>query len=321
MPDVLRELARLGHVARVATLLARGVSRAGLRTGLAAGLVLRPRHGWIVSPLADRDQLRAIAAGGRIGCVSALRRFGVWSGVDDTLHLQVHRTASRVHPSARSPAAESIGVWHPSVPSSRSRTRTVRLASDAAPRVHWAVERMPRAALDWITSPQSALACALRCLDAEHGSAAIDSALHEGVLTRRQVDEIVSSLPDRTTALVDEFTGRPESGVESLFVRRVTKAGFQVEPEVDLAGFGRYDGVINGCVLFEVDGRGFHSGAGEFFADRDRTLVGLAFGVPVIRPSARHVTEEWPLTLAAVTRTVADAEIVRRHRGLPPIAG
>ena len=170
MPDVLRELARLGHVARVATLLARGVSRAGLRTGLAAGLVLRPRHGWIASPLADRDQLRAIAAGGRLGCVSALRRFGVWSGVDDTLHLQVHRTASRVHPSARSLAAENIGVLHQSVPSSRSRTRTVRLASDAAPRVHWAVERVPRAALDWITSPQSALACALRCLDASTGA-------------------------------------------------------------------------------------------------------------------------------------------------------
>ena len=158
-------------------------------------------------------------------------------------------------------------------------------------------------------------------MDAEHASAAIDSALHERVLTRRQVDEILASQPEGSAALVDGFTGRPESGVESLFVRRTAAAGFRVESQVDLAGFGRYDGVIDGCVLFEVDGRTFHSGSDRFFADRDRTLVGQAFGVPVVRPSARHVLEDWPMVLAAVLRSVDDAELVRRARRLPPISG
>ena len=107
--------------------------------------------------------------------------------------------------------------------------------------------------------------------------------------------------------------------MESLFVRRMSRAGFHVEPQVDLAGFGRYDGLIDGCVLFEIDGRGFHSGSAEFFNDRDRTLIGQAFGVPVVRPSARHVIEDWPTTFAAVARTVADAKIVRRDRRLPPL--
>ena len=321
MPDLLRELARLGHVARVATLRARGFSQPALRAALAAGLVLRPRHGWIASPLADRDQLRAIAVGGRIGCASALRRYGIWSGVDDALHLQVLRTASRLAPAAETLDPANVGVWHPSVPPAKRRDRLVRLASDAPVRVHWARELSPRDALDWIVSPQSALATAARCLDAEHASAAIDSALNERVLTRREVDEVLASLPDRSAALVDHFTGRPESGVESLFVRRISSAGYHVEAQVDLAGFGRYDGVINGCVLFEVDGRAFHSGSDSFFADRDRTLVGQVFGIPVVRPSARHVLEDWPITLAAVARTVADAEIVRHHRRLPPISG
>ena len=126
---------------------------------------------------------------------------------------------------------------------------------------------------------------------------------------------------ERSAALVDGFTGRPESGVESLFVRRTAAAGFTVESQVDLAGFGRYDGVINGCVLFEIDGHAFHSGFDRFFADRDRTLVGQAFGVPVVRPSARHVLEDWPMVLAAVVRSVEDAELVRRARRLPPISG
>jgi hypothetical protein len=158
-------------------------------------------------------------------------------------------------------------------------------------------------------------------MDVEHAMAAIDSALHERIVTRGEVDAMLSAIPFSGGNLVDRFTGVPESGVESLFVRRMAGAGFEVESQVDLAGFGRYDGVIDGCVLFEVDGRGFHSGSDEFFADRDRTLVGQSFGIPVVRPSARHMLKAWPATLAAVTRTVEDAKIVRRHRGMPPMFG
>ena len=319
MPELLSELTRLGHVTRVRTLHARGFSEAALRTALASGIVTRPRRGWVASPLADRDQLSAIAVGARIGCSSALRRLGVWSGTDDRLHLHVPRTASRLATAPEKLTVGNAGVWHPSVPESKRRARTIRLASDAAPRVHWARELSPRQALDWIVSPQTALASAVRCMEAEHASAAIDSALHERVLTRREVDTMMASLPSCSAGLVDRFTGRPESGVESPFVRRMSRAGFLIEPQVDLAGFGRYDGIIDGCVLFEVDGRGFHSGSDEFFADRDRTLIGQVFGIPVVRPSARHVLEDWPMALAAVARTVEDAKIVRRHRGLPPV--
>ena len=321
MTDILSELARLGHVARVPTLRARGFSEAALRTAVTSGIVTRPRHGWVASPLADRDQLRAIAVGGRIGCLSALRRFGVWSGTDDCLHVHVPRTASRLAPAPELLEVGNAGVWHPSVRESKRRRRTIRLASDTAPRVHWARELSPRQSLDWIVSPHTALAAAVRCMDAEHASAAIDSVLHERVLTRAEVEAILASLPSRSAGLVDAFTGRPESGVESLFVRRMSRAGYRIESQVDLAGFGRYDGIIDGCVLFEVDGRGFHSGSDEFFADRDRTLIGQVFGVPVVRPSARHVLEDWPSTLAAVARTVEDAGIVRRHRGLPDAFG
>ena len=320
MLDLLSELSRLGHIARVTTLHARGFTAATLRAALRSGLVARPRYGWIASPLADRDQLLAIEIGGRIACLSALRRFGVWSGSDDGLHLGIPRTGSRLRTDSSGTGGANAGVWHPSVPESTRRGRTVRLASDAPPRVHWSRELAPHRALDWIVSPQTALATAVRCLAAEHASAAIDSMLHLRVLTRPDVDAVLASLPNRTAALVDDLTGSPESGVESLFIRRVAGAGFHVVSQFRLAEFGRYDGIIDGCVLFEVDGRGFHSGAEEFFNDRDRTLVGQAYGIPVVRPSARHVLENWPTTLAAVARTVADAKIVRRHRGLPPIA-
>lgn len=322
VPDLLAELTKLGEVARTRTLFRRGFSDTTIRGAVDSGTVSRPRRGWIVSSTADRDQLRAIAVGGRIGCLSALGRFGVWSGVDDDLHLQVPRTASRIDPLAAGVGVttKNQGVWHPSVPERRRRSRSIRLATGTAVDVHWGLELAPDSVLDWIVSPQTALAAALRCMDAEHAAAAIDSVLHERVLTRRAVDAVLASLPGTCRTLVDQFTGVPESGVESLFIRRASDAGFVVEPQVDLAGFGRYDGLIDGCVLFEIDGRGYHSSSDEFFTDRDRSLIGQAFGIPVIRPSARHVLDDWPMVLAVVERVVADAKILRRVRGLPPIA-
>jgi hypothetical protein len=320
MRELLTELTALGEVARATTLRARGIREADLYAAVASGVVTRPRRGWVASPLADFDQLRAIAVGGRIGCISALRRFGVWSGVDDELHVHVPRTASRLEASPDVRAVATAGVWHPTVPERKRRSRAVLLAKGVEPHVHWARELASARALDWIVSPPTALAVALRCLDREHGSAAIDSVLHERVLTRREVAAVLATLPNAAASLVDRFTGHPESGAESIFIRRMTERGFHIEPQVQFAGFGRFDGLIDGCVLFEVDGRGFHSGVSEFFTDRDRSLAGQAFGVPVVRPSATHVLDDWEATVAAVARVVEDAKVVRRYRGLPPVA-
>jgi hypothetical protein len=307
--------AGFGEIARVASFRRLGVTDARIRAAERTGGLSRPRRGWVASPSADRDQLRAIAAGGRIGCLSALRRLGVWSGVDDVLHVSVPRSAPRVLRDPRVAALPTPGVWHPAVPESRRVGRAVRLAAGGPVRVHYTHELHPDAARDWIVSPRTALATAVRCLPAEHASAAIDSALHERVLSRRDVDAVLAALPSTASVLVDEFSGLPESGVESLFVRRVAGAGYRVETQVEVDGIGRIDGRINGCVLFEIDGRGFHSGPREFYVDRDRTLVSQAFGMPVLRPSARHVLEDWPFVAAALARVVADAELVAHVRG------
>ena len=212
-----------------------------------------------------------------------------------------------------------VGVWHPSVPVGRRRERLIRLADAGSATVHWTPDTAPEHALDWIVSPQAALAQSLRCLDREHAMAAIDSVLHERVMTRREVDALLRRIPSRFASLVDRYTGLPESGVESLFVRRVAAEGFDVRSQFELPGIGRFDGVIEGSVLFEVDGRAHHVGPTKFFDDRDRTLSAQGLGVPVLRPSAIHVLDHWPSTMAAVARVVADATLARRSRGLPPL--
>ncbi|RXZ44101.1 type IV toxin-antitoxin system AbiEi family antitoxin domain-containing protein [Agromyces binzhouensis] len=320
MPRLLDELSRLGHVARASTLIARGVDRRQISRAVAHGAVIRPRRDWIAAPSADREQLAAVATGAAIGCVSALRRLGVWAGEDDVLHLHAPPSAGHVQPASRSDRGGASMAWHPLAAHHRRRADGVRDAVAGAPRVHWAPDPAPERAFDWIVSPEAALARAVRCLPEEHARAAIDSVLHERVLTRLGVEAVLAGVAT-TRVLVDEYTGRLESGVESLFVRRLVDAGHSVVPQVRFANLGRFDGLIDGMVLFEIDGRAHHSGPKEFHRDRDRTLVGQAFGVPVVRPSARHVLEDWPTVIAAVARAVADAALVRAARGLPPAFG
>ncbi|MDF0514441.1 hypothetical protein PX701_12480 [Agromyces sp. H3Y2-19a] len=311
-------LSLLGEIARARTLRARGVSARDIRAALDAGAVTAPRTGWIASPLADRDQIRAVQVGGRIACVSALGRLGLWGGDDRRLHLQVPHSASRRSPWIEPTKREAAGVWQPKVPERRRERRFVLLAGSMEPRIHYRPDPAPADAFDWIVSPQAAIASALRCLDDENGRALLDSVLHERQLSARQLDALLARLPKSVSTLRDEFTGVPESGVESLFVRRVARAGHVVRPQVDVAGYGRFDGCIDGCVLFEVDGEAFH-GNDRFFEDRDRTLVSQSYGRPVLRPTAKHVLDEWPLVASAVERVVDDAKALMRLRGLPPL--
>ena len=308
----------LGEVARAGTLRAHGITAREIRSAIDAGIVTVPRVGWIASALADRDQIRAVQVGGRIACVSALRRLGLWSGEDRRLHLQVPRSASRRTPWIRPTNRESAGVWQPRVPDRRRERRFVLLSDSREPRIHFRADPAPADAYDWIVSPQAAIASALRCLDDEHGRALLDSVLHERQLTGVQLNDLLNRLPKTVSALRDEFTGVPESGVESLFVRRVANAGYDVRSQVDVAGYGRFDGCIDGCVLFEVDGESFHR-SDRFFDDRDRTLISQSYGLPVLRPTARHVLHEWPLVASAIDRVVDDAKTLMRLHGLPPL--
>jgi hypothetical protein len=321
MSRILQALASEGEVARSSTLRRRGVTARELTAAVGSGEIRRLRPGWYASHRADHDQCRAVMIGGRVGCVSALAHFGVWSGVERALHVQMPVHSQRPRLEVQHVRGSAIGVWHPSVPARRRRERLVRLADTGSATLHWTPDGAPATAQDWIVSPQAALAQSLGCLDREHAMAAIDSALHEGLMTRRDVDALLRRIPSRFADLVDRHTGRPESGVESLFVRRVAAEGFDVRSQFELPGVGRFDGVIEGCVLFEVDGRAHHVGAPKLFDDRDRTLSAQALGVPVLRPSAIHVLDHWPSTVAAVARVVADASLVRRAHGLPPLHG
>ncbi|MRG61157.1 hypothetical protein GE115_14980 [Agromyces sp. CFH 90414] len=304
----------LGEVAHLRTLRRYRVTDRELREAIDRSTLRRLRPGWYATPHADPDQIRAILLHGRIGCASALSRYGVWSGRDRALHVHVPRNAARLHRTPPEVPGSARPVWHPKTPDGLRRGI---LLADRRPavRVHWRTDAASDRVLDWIVSPEDALAQAVRCLDPEHAQAAVDTVVSERVLPRPVVERIVADAPARVGLRVDSHSEQVGSGVEALFVRRLLDAGFEVVPQFLFAGHGRFDGLIDGCVLFEVDGWAFHRTQSQFLGDRDRTLVAQSFGVPLVRPAAAQVLDDWPTVLAAVERTVADAKLIRAARG------
>ena len=311
-----------GQAARRSTLFRMGISRAEIEAALTSGFLHRPIRGWYTTDAADSDQRRAIIAGARLGCVTALRRWGVWSGPDNDVHLHCAPTASRLRlDRARDVLGAQPVLPHPGVPPRRRpELNEIWRCAPGMPVVHWQAQASARSALDWIVSPMDALAQAVRCLPEEHAVASIDSALRHGAVSTPDWARILSSLPERLTPLGGKVDARADSGNETIVRLRLTRAGFAVEPQAHIPGVGAVDMVIDGLVALEVDSEGFHSSREQRQNDRTRTLLALAFGMPSMRIGPEHLTAEgWPLALAAVRRQVADAGTLRLMRRGKPI--
>lgn len=311
-------MAAQGQAARRSTLFRQGISRFQIEDALASGFLERPIRGWYLTRAADSDQRRAIIAGARLGCVTALRRWGVWSGLANDLHLHFAPTSSRLR---LDQAHVVLGMQqpvlpHPGVPPRRIvDLGEIWRCAPGIPVVHWLSNTSASGTLDWIVSPADALAQAIRCQDEEHAVACIDSALRHGVISIQEWGTIRRNLPERLRPLADRVDARAGSGNESIVRVRLRATGFTVEPQVHIPGVGDVDLIVDDLVALEVDSEKFHSSPEQRRIDRTRTLLALAYGMPSMRIGPEHLTAEgWPLALTAIARQVADARALRRLR-------
>lgn len=313
-------MTRLGHTARRRTLLRHGISLSEIADARASGYFIRPKRGWYHSPAADSDQRRAVLVGGRIGCVTALRRWGVWSGPTDELHVHVAPTASRLRVMA---AAGVLGDKRPN-PSPKLRNRRFaelsestrfRVSDASTPVIHWRDECFEARALDWLVSPADALAEAIRCLPLEHAVASVDSALRHRVISSAEWHDIQSTLPERLSMIGAMIDASSDSGLESIARQRLRARGHRVESQHPVPGVGRVDLLVDGLIAFETDGDAFHSSKGQRATDRTRTLLAASVGLPTIRIGSEHLRPtEWPLVLAALDYQLNAANRLVRSR-------
>lgn len=315
MAQILPLMTSLGHVAQARTLAHFGISRGELLRALGDGSLMRVRRGWFATTHADSDQLRTVSLGGRIGCVSALRRWGVWSGSGDALHVQLAPNASRLrHSSGAAIRTDRPGVWHPLAREKLKQGRALRLAAAGTPVLHWSGLRNVASghareigsvrSPDWIVPPALALAQALLCQNEEHALACLDSSIQTHLFELPAVQELIAALPQRLHGLVEEITPQAESGWETISIRRVRRGGYRVGPQVEIPGVGRYDALVEECVGLEVNGLEFHSGRDEVLRDTGRVLGAQIWGLPTISITPFHIQNDWPATWQAIVRTV-----------------
>lgn len=230
-----------------------------IRRAVAAGTLLRPRGGSYLPSGTDSDLVDACRLRARLGCVSELRRQGIFVLDDSTLHLH-----------------------HPAKAALHGRT-------ERSVRHHWgrlAREPHPRSTAVEIFD---ALLQAVRCQPPRAAIAMLDSALHLGRLDPGDLDELFHALPRRYRRIRGLLDSRAESGPETLVRLMLRSLGLSFEVQVEIGGVGRVDFVVEGWLIVECDSRAHHSDWAAQRRDRRRDQAAAALGYATYRPIAEDI--------------------------------
>lgn len=130
------------------------------------------------------------------------------------------------------------------------------------------------------------LARFLRCAsDDLPAIAALDSALHNGLVTRDQIEQALRSRhdADRGRRRLAMASARARSPLETAARLEMVEAGLPVRDGVVLTGVGEVDFLVANRLVVETDGRGFHEDAWQFQVDRQRDRAAAALGLTTLR--------------------------------------
>jgi very-short-patch-repair endonuclease len=288
-------------------LVARGATVTQLAASVHDGTLIRIRRGYYGCTDLDAEVQRAVRVGGRSSCISELRRRGVWTLQDDETHLQIAPNAARL----------------------RNRDdRTQPIDYDAPGcRIHWRELSRPAEADHAHVGLADALLTAALCRPEREALAALDSALHLRLISRRALQRLAADLPLSRRHLVTAADGRVESGTETFVLHLCRVMGLRARPQPVVPGVGRGDVDVEGVLIIEADSREFH-GAEVTARDRRRdagfvragyTPLHFRFSQIVYEP--REVAETILAALIAHRGFRNSGEVARRARRRLDAAG
>lgn len=268
------ELNAEGYIHR-RDLVDHGWSAQAIRAAVAEEDLIVRRRQWILAPAADAALHAAATHGGLVTCVSEATRRGLWvTHRPDRPHL------------ALSPHSSSHGAgcrWHRSA-SIAPRGRTL------------------------VDSLEDTLSNVARCLPHDAARATWESAIRLGLCSRAHLAR-VAWRTDAARRLARECSDLSDSGLETIGITRLARAGIPVAQQVRLLG-RPVDGLVGRRLVLQFDGWEFHRDAAQRRADlaHDRALH-LA-GYTVLRFAYADVLGSWPRIEAAVREAIAQG----RHR-------
>ncbi|NDZ93588.1 DUF559 domain-containing protein [Streptomyces sp. SID6673] len=269
-------------VASWAQLRGLGVTQSRLRRACEDGDLRLLRRGWYATRSSNTSVAAAVAAGGVVSCVSALKLHGVW-----------------IPPGPRKMHIRGREAAH--------RSGAHRYCKQYAP---------PEREVDAVDGIRTALRHALKCLDEEGIVVVCDSILHQQLLERSDLDEVFIGAPRRIRRLLDRCDADAESGTETMVRCRLRALGMRVRVQHRITGVGRVDLLVGDRLIIEIDSVEYHDRSPEQIEkDRRRDEEAARLGYVTLRFSYRRVVNEW----AQAEATVLD--LVRRREHVKQLAG
>lgn len=271
----------------MAELIARGHSRRTIARAIERGSLFRICRGWVATAAASQDSILAILNGGKLTSSSALASRGTWDGHSSRLHVRVPANSPRTRRIARTPISRFVPLRHQRVGVTR----------------HWVKENAPDPREPaWRVSTIDALLQASKHLPGDQFVACVDSAIHEGTLSRAGLPILESLLSPARRPLLRTIDPAAESGLESLARLRLVPIVNRLETQVRIPGIaanggtGRVDLLVDGWLVIELDGDEWHDPR----SDRLRDGVLVRRGYRSHRFGYDQVIDRWPETEATV---------------------
>jgi very-short-patch-repair endonuclease len=286
MTNIARMVASLGGMAQKQQLVKRGASDWDLTHAVRGGRVERARQGWYTTLAPDDPRVIAVRVGGRLTGISAIVARGGWVLRSHPLHVSVPFNAARLRSQA---------------------DRHRRFKPNPGVEIHWDSPELSDRGSAMVVTLFDALAKVIVVESRETAIAALDWALHTGLIDEFDFAKIMSTLPQSRRFGFEWLDAKCESLPESLARSRLLAAGHHVVSQVELATGGPIDLVVDGIVAIETDGKEHH--ADHFESDRRKDLRITLAGYHGMRPSATMVFHEWPAVLEGIEVALAARRI------------
>lgn len=255
-----------------------GIDPKGIGRALRAGSIVRITRGWYARPGADERVVRAVIAGGRLGCLSGLAAYGVWV----PRVQQVHVVYGRGHRPGPRPGIELHFMDRP------CPSRAVWPLLDCLQQVAHRHD------------PESALVT-------------FDSALYLGLATLPDLRAVLSELPQRAQR-IGPFLGRAESGSETRVRFFLQRRNVPVRSQVQIPGVGRVDLLVGDALIVECDSDAHHRSREEHQEDRRRDLAARDLGYEVLRLTYHQIWYDWAATQQSLLRLIHERRHIRRNK-------
>lgn len=288
MSRIASVLSAFGGIATRDQLISAGIRGPEISFAVRAGEARRIRRAHFALPTASAAAVAAVRVGGRLGCTTAARSYGLWDAAGATVHVSLPANAARLRTNRLLvPCDEPITA-------DRS---TIELA------LHWTDVSVANRGPDesaWRVPVARALGQIARCRPRIEVIAAFESAVQTRQLGLAAAQQLLdATAPARLAGVV--LHGFDGSGAETLLAETFRELGVVFAQQVPFDGVGFVDFLVEGRLIVEVDGYRFHGDRAAFGRDRGRDGVMLGRGIPTLRIPAELVIAD---RHAAVQRVI-----------------